>query len=51
MPREGLVYFVMALALYANVACEEPLRLVIEGLRSLLGDGGFFRAMAAKGAL
>ena len=38
LPHEVLVYFVMAMCLYANVAYEEVLRLVAEGLRHLLGD-------------
>ncbi|WP_279117331.1 transposase domain-containing protein, partial [Acidithiobacillus thiooxidans] len=37
LPHEVLVYFVLAMVLYANVAYEEVLRLVIEGLRSVLG--------------
>ena len=38
MPRELLVYFVMAMCLYPRVAYEEVLRLVIEGLRRIYGD-------------
>jgi len=38
MPREVLVYFVMAMCLYPRVAYEEVLRLVIEGLRRIYGD-------------
>ena len=39
MPREVLVYFVMAMCLYPRVAYEEVMRLVIEGLRRIYGDG------------
>ncbi len=49
LPHEVLVYFVMAMVLYGNVAREEVLRLVIEGLRRLLGDDGVSRAMVSKG--
>ncbi|MBC8740378.1 hypothetical protein F6X40_27350 [Paraburkholderia sp. UCT31] len=38
MPREVLVYFVMAMCLYPRVAYEEVFRLVIEGLRRIDGD-------------
>ena len=38
IPREVLVYFVMAMCLYPRVAYEEVLRLVIEGLRRVYGD-------------
>jgi hypothetical protein len=38
MPREVLVYFVMAMCLYPRVAYEEVFRLVIEGLRRIYGD-------------
>ncbi|WP_404813005.1 transposase domain-containing protein [Acidithiobacillus ferridurans] len=31
LPHDVLIYFVMAMALYANVAYEEVLRLVTEG--------------------
>lgn len=51
LPHEVLVYFVMAMVLYGNVAYEEVLRLVIEGLRPLLGDDGVFRATVTKGAI
>lgn len=51
LPHEVLVYFVMAMVLYGNVAYEEVLRLVIEGLRQLLGDDGVSRAMVSKGAI
>jgi hypothetical protein len=40
LPHEALVYFVLAMVLYANVAYEEVLRLVVEGLRPPLGDEG-----------
>lgn len=39
LSHEVLVYFVMVMVLYANVAYEEELHLVIEGLRLLQGDG------------
>lgn len=51
LPHEVLVYFVMAMCLYANVAYEEVLRLVIEGLRGALGDEGLSRAAVTKGAI
>lgn len=51
LPHEVLVYFVMAMCLYANVAYEEVLRLVIEGLRGPLGDEGLSRAVVTKGAI
>jgi hypothetical protein len=51
LPHEVLVYFVMAMVLYANVAYEEVLRLVIEGLRPLLGDDGVSKATVTKGAI
>ena len=38
LPREVLVYFVMAMCLYPRVAYEEVMRLVIEGLRRVYGD-------------
>jgi hypothetical protein len=51
LPHEVLVYFVMAMVLYANVAYEEVLRLVVEGLRELLGDAGPLQATVTKGAI
>lgn len=51
LPHEVLVYFVMAMVLYANVAYEEVLRLVVEGLRPLLGDHGVANATVTKGAI
>jgi hypothetical protein len=51
LPHEVLVYFVMAMVLYANVAYEEVLRLVIEGLRPILGDEAVARATVTKGAI
>lgn len=51
LPHEVLVYFVMAMCLYANVAYEEVLRLVIEGLRQLVGDDEMFRSVVTKGAI
>ncbi|MDP2784205.1 MAG: transposase domain-containing protein [Sulfurimicrobium sp.] len=51
LPHEVLVYFVMAMCLYSNVAYEEVLRLVIEGLRGLLGDESLSRTTVTKGAI
>jgi hypothetical protein len=51
LPHEVLVYFVMAMVLYANVAYEEVLRLVVEGLRPLLGDDGVSNTTVTKGAI
>lgn len=51
LPHEVLVYFVMAMVLYANVAYEEVLRLVVEGLRPLLGDDGVSSTTVTKGAI
>lgn len=51
LPHEVLVYFVMAMVLYANVAYEEVLRLVIEGLRQVFGDDGVIQASVTKGAI
>jgi hypothetical protein len=51
LPHDVLVYFVMAMVLYANVAYEEVLRLVIEGLRPLLGDQRLADAVVTKGAI
>lgn len=51
LPHEVLVYFVMAMVLYANVAYEEVLRLVMEGLRQLLGDEAMVKATVTKGAI
>lgn len=51
LPHEALVYFVLAMVLYANVAYEEVLRLVLEGLRPLLGDEGLAQSTVSKGAI
>ncbi len=51
LPHEVLVYFVMAMVLYANMAYEEVLRLVIEGLRQVFGDDGLAQATVTKGAI
>jgi hypothetical protein len=51
LPHEVLVYFVMAMVLYANVAYEEVLRLVVEGLRQIFGDADLQRVVVSKGAL
>lgn len=50
LPHEVLVYFVMAMCLYATVAYEEVLRCVIEGLRTVLGES-FKEAVAGKAAI
>ena len=49
LPHDILIYFVLAMVLYANVAYEEVLRLVIEGLRPLLGDEGLMQSTVSKG--
>jgi hypothetical protein len=41
----------MAMCLYANVAYEEVLRLVVEGLRHLLGDQELGNLIVSKGAI
>lgn len=51
LPHEVLVYFLMAMVLYGNVAYEEVLRLVLEGLRPVLGDEAVSRATVTKGAI
>lgn len=51
LSHEVLVYFVMAMVLYANVAYEEVLRLVIEGLRQFLGDERLAQSTVTKGAI
>jgi hypothetical protein len=51
LPHEVLVYFVMAMVLYANVACEAVLRLVVEGLRQVFGDADWQRVIVSKGAI
>ena len=51
LPHDVLIYFVLAMVLYANVAYEEVLRLVIEGLRPLLGDEGLMQSTVSKGAI
>ncbi|WP_163059067.1 transposase domain-containing protein [Acidithiobacillus ferrooxidans] len=51
LPHEVLVYFVLAMVLYANVVYEEVLRLVIEGLRPILGDEGLAQGTVSKGAI
>lgn len=40
LPHDVHIYFVLAMVLYENVAFEEVISLVIEGLRPLLGDEG-----------
>ncbi len=39
------------MVLYANVAYEEVLRLVIEGLRPLLGEDGLTQTAVSRGAI
>ena len=51
LPREVLVYFLMAMCLYGSVAYEEVLRLVVEGLRELMGDEGVADLTVTKGAI
>jgi len=51
LPHEVLVYFVMAMCLYATVAYEDVLRLVIEGLRGVFGDEALARGTVSKGAI
>ena len=51
LPHEVLVYFVMAMVLYSNVAYEEVVRLVIEGLRQFLGDERLAQSTVTKGAI
>ena len=51
LPHEVLVYFVLAMVLYASVAYEEVLQLVVEGLRPLLGDDCLARTVVSKGAI
>ncbi len=51
LPHEVLIYFVLAMVLYAHVAYEEVLRLVIDGLRPILGDEGLAQSTVSKGAI
>ena len=51
LPHEVLVYFVMMMVLYANVAYEDVMRLVVEGLRTLLGESGLESTTVTKGAI
>lgn len=51
LPHEVLVYFVLAMVLYAQVAYEEVLQLVLEGLRPVLGDEGLAAGTVSKGAI
>lgn len=51
LPHEVLVYFVMMMVLYADVAYEDVMRLVVEGLRALLGEAGLESATVTKGAI
>ena len=51
LPREVLVYFVMMMVLYGTIAYEDVMRLVVEGLRGVLGDAGLGKATVTKGAI
>ena len=51
LPHEVLVYFVMMMVLYADIAYEDVMRLVVEGLRTLLGEVGLESTTVTKGAI
>lgn len=51
LPHEVLVYFVMMMVLYATVAYEDVMRLVVEGLRGVLDEAGLEKASVTKGAI
>ena len=51
LPHEVLVYFVMMMVLYADVAYEDVMRLVVEGLRTSLGETGLESTVVTKGAI
>jgi hypothetical protein len=51
LPHEMLVYFVMMMVLYGNVAYEDVMRLVVEGLRNFLGEAALERSVVTKGAI
>lgn len=51
LPREVLVYFVMMMVLYGKVAYEDVMRLVLEGLRGILGEAELDGAVVSKGAI
>lgn len=51
LPHEMLVYFVMMMVLYGNVAYEDVMRLVVEGLRTFLGEAALERSVVTKGAI
>lgn len=51
LPREVLVYFVMMMVLYGTVAYEDVMRLVLEGLRGILGEAELDGAVVTKGAI
>ena len=51
LPHEMLVYFVMMMVLYGNVAYEDIMRLVVEGLRTFLGEAALERSVVTKGAI
>jgi hypothetical protein len=51
IPRDVLVYYVMMMVLYGNVAYEEVFQYVIEGLRRALGDETLAKRSVTKGAI
>lgn len=51
LPHEVVVYFVMMMVLYATVAYEDVMRLVVEGLRGVLGDEALGKTAVTKGAI
>lgn len=51
IPRDVLVYYVMMMVLYGNVAYEEVFQYVIEGLRRALGDETLAKKSVTKGAI
>jgi Insertion element 4 transposase N-terminal/Transposase DDE domain len=51
IPRDVLVYYVMMMVLYANVAYEEVFQYVIEGLRRALGDESLAQRSVCKSAI
>jgi hypothetical protein len=51
IPHDVLVYYVMMMVLYANVAYEEVFQYVIEGLRRALGDQTLAQRSVCKSAI
>jgi hypothetical protein len=51
IPRDVLIYYVMMMVLYGNVAYEEVFQYVIEGLRRALGDETLAKRSVTKGAI